>query len=218
MEDPVNIKTTVNRDSLHPWRRFWAKQIDLLFVIPFFLMLLAISGRFSEFKIESNLDSIVIYLLFILFFLFYETICVHLKGKTFGKYLLRVTIQGSGESKIPFAKAFVRSFRAMAFGNAFCIPSLLLIANWLSYNRLVTTGTTSWDFEARAIVKFENLSKARKVFLTISTMIVIGLYAYMNIKSDQNMKDCTLQCEVMMKNGELKEGLTKQRCLEQLCK
>ena len=143
----------------HPWRRNFARQIDnlvggffgcfvlgtVLFVaspkyLDGFLSLIQFPGGFIEVMI---FDYIAI---------FPNAIMIGFTGGNLGKWLMGVKIVDSDYCPIGPAKAFQRELRVWMSGLGMGIPIISLITIFMSYQTLMSSGSTKYDRNLSTVV------------------------------------------------------------------
>ncbi len=163
--------TSVKPEVAHafPWRRYWAKNVDFLLLT---LVFASVVGQFIE---DSALFDFLFYFVMVGVVVVYESFMLAKFQTTAGKWLLKVQVVKRDGSKISFDDSLARSWYCQAWGNGLCVPLLSFIANIIAYNKLNSTGTTSWDEKAGTRIEIGRLSTARKA---VSALVIIGIYGF----------------------------------------
>lgn len=148
----------------HPSRRFFARAVDMLLVVPllylFFFNRFGDHYSFSEVLIgtddtRSLLENpIVIGVILFLLWIPLEAACLATFGATVGKFAFGIRVIGADGNRLSYRTAFVRSIGVFSYGVAFGLPILNLITGAIAHHRLKKTGTTRWDEKAKSSVRF----------------------------------------------------------------
>lgn len=163
---PVEVIPALST-SVHPWRRFWARYLDVFtFSIVF--------GIFLAFFLPSILDQSEVFLSMLILFIwiFAEAALLDTWGTTPGKWLLRISVQGP-TGKPHFSEALNRSFAVWFRGLGFGIPLVSLFTMSAAYNRLKKEGTSSWDQDGQFVVSHGNVG-----FIRTSVVILVIAFLF----------------------------------------
>ncbi len=178
-------KTTKPLDiEIHPWRRCFARGIDL-FLIGLLLGFLKVYVFISHFNIPVPAFIAIVLFLWI----FFEAGFLTLAGKTPGKLFLNISITDSDNKKPLFAKALKRSFsvwiKGMGLGFIVFTPLTMLI----SYYKLKKERITSWDRKGEFKVKYRPTNTTRYVLLALFIVIYsFILYHFISIQTRFNLQ------------------------------
>ena len=141
----------------HPWRRLFARTVDICTagLVLFMLLIFAFSATMPEqaagfAKAIENpiIASVVLYLIW----LPAEALLLSLFGTTPAKWLFGIQVAHPGGNLLSFAAALNRSFLVFVQGVGFGIPFVALFTQLFAYRRLTKTGTTLWDASTTAVV------------------------------------------------------------------
>lgn len=136
--------------AYHPWRRFWARSVDLIFLglgllFVFSIVFGALFPQDAEkyVKVLKNpiFAGIIIYILWIPV----EAAFLSLTGTTPTKWLFGIRVLKKTGAKLSYSEALRRTLLVFIQGEGFGIPIATLFTRLFSYRRLTTTGTTRWD-------------------------------------------------------------------------
>lgn len=169
----------------HPWRRLFARTVDICtagFAL-FLLLIFAISATMPEqaagfAKAVENpiIASVVLYLIW----LPAETLLLSSFGTTPAKWLFGIRVAHSGGNLLSFAEAMNRSFLVFVQGVGFGIPFVALFTQLFAYRRLTKTGTTLWDTSANAVVHHKRWGVFRALVCTAAVFAVLILISALN--------------------------------------
>lgn len=169
----------------HPWRRLFARTVDICtagFAL-FLLLIFAFSATMPEqaagfAKAVENpiIASVVLYLIW----LPAETLLLSLFGTTPAKWLFGIRIEHPGGNLLSLAEALNRSFLVFVQGVGFGIPFVALFTQLFAYRRLTKTGTTLWDTSANAVVLHKKWGVFRALACTAAVFAVLILISALN--------------------------------------
>ena len=153
-----NEKTKLYLDgSYHPWRRFFARTIDLftlgllIFLIVAFLigyLFPSLSNDVSKLLSNEIIAGLVLYLLW----LPAEAAFISLAGTTPGKWLFGIRVFKVNGALLSYSDALERSALVWFKGDGLGIPIVAMFARAIAYDKLKKTGTTSWDKTVGSVV------------------------------------------------------------------
>lgn len=188
---------TFRGDTVPPWRRLFARLLDLfilfwlcvvLFVVfyaipryvpegmqweelmqPLGVLLLAMIAGLGVIVVQP----IAVVAVMCLFSVFVETLFLAKFGTTPAKWLFGIRVVHPDGTLLSLSEAFRRSLRVFAQGLGFGIPFIAPFTSLFAYWRLTKTGTTWWDAATNAVV----LHKKRGVFRTLVWVCMVGVFA-----------------------------------------
>ena len=169
----------------HPWRRLFARTVDICTagLVLFMLLIFAFSATMPEqaagfAKAIENpiIASVVLYLIW----LPAEALLLSLFGTTPAKWLFGIRVAHPGGNLLSFAAALNRSFLVFVQGVGFGIPFVALFTQLFAYRRLTKTGTTLWDTSATAVVLHKKWGVFRALACTAAVFAVLILMSALN--------------------------------------
>lgn len=182
---PVDESKAFLGGQHHPWRRLFARTVDICtagFVL-FMLLIFAFSATMPEqaagfAKAIENpiIASVVLYLIW----LPAEALLLSLFGTTPAKWLFGIRVAHPGGDLLSFAEAVNRSFLVFVQGVGFGIPFVALFTQLFAYRRLTKTGTTLWDTSTRAVVLHQKWGVLRALACTAAVFVVLILMSALN--------------------------------------
>ena len=164
----------------HPWRRLFARTVDICTagLVLFMLLIFAFSATMPEqaagfAKAIENpiIASVVLYLIW----LPAEALLLSLFGTTPAKWLFGIRVAHPGGNLLSFAAALNRSFLVFVQGVGFGIPFVALFTQLFAYRRLTKTGTTLWDTSSSAVVLHKKWGVFRALACTAAVFVVLIL-------------------------------------------
>ncbi len=169
----------------HPWRRLFARTVDICTagLVLFMLLIFAFSATMPEqaagfAKAIENpiIASVVLYLIW----LPAEALLLSLFGTTPAKWLFGIRVAHPGGNLLSFAAALNRSFLVFVQGVGFGIPFVALFKQLFAYRRLTKTGTTLWDTSTTAVVIHKKWGMFRALACTAAVFFVLILMSALN--------------------------------------
>ncbi len=186
-------------DTVPPWRRLFARLLDLFIsfclCVLLFLVLYAIPRYMPEgvhWEDLQNLRQLLGLLLFVMMIVHAVLLqpvaaaiatfllCVPMEalflacfGTTPAKWLFGIRVVHPDGTLLSLSEAFRRSLRVFAQGLGFGIPFIAPFTSLFAYWRLTKTGTTWWDAATNAVV----IHKKRGVFRTLVWVCMVGVFA-----------------------------------------
>lgn len=130
-----------------PWRRYFAKTIDLAIFsnvtgIAFGILV----GLTRPDLLEGSWIALIAFsVVAVVFASPLEALCLSHYKTSFGKFLMATKVVGGDGGKISFSKAFKRTIKSYAVGLAFAIPFVSLLTMGASFSKLENDGVTWWD-------------------------------------------------------------------------
>lgn len=176
IEDINQINSALSTKN-YRWRRYWAKQIDLLLV---FIVVTFVGAMLVE-----DPSTFLVYALAVAGVVVYETALLSQFQTTIGKKLLGISVRTTNGQKLSFDDALVRSWYCQALGNGFCVPTVSMIMNALSFSALGKTGLTRWDQKAGTSVEITPITIARKLSAALLILGFYGFFVAIAILADQ---------------------------------
>lgn len=175
----------------HPWRRFFARTVDLgtsgvalSFLFVFFLLFLVGEGflnpdsaaGFFSFMENPIGAGIIVYLLWIPV----EAAFLSMTGITPAKWVFGIRVLSDTGDKLSYGKSLARAFKVFVQGDGFGISIVLFFTRLFAYRRLTKTGTTLWDASSGSIVTHKKWGVVRAFFSVLSVFIVLFVIGAIN--------------------------------------
>lgn len=141
------LEETRSYSYVKPWRRYFAKTIDLsifsnLTGTAIGIVIGILQPNLLE---ESSMAWIAVSVVAVVFASPLEALCLSRYKTSFGKFLMSTEVVGADGSAISFLQALRRTLKSYAVGLAFAIPFLSLLTLLAGFNRLENNGVTWWD-------------------------------------------------------------------------
>ena len=175
-------KTIVNKPSTHPWKRFFARHIDLTIASFIFGIFFGIFLKllFPAFSIVSHARTfgLISSIIAVFLWVFIEAFFLSTWGTTFGKWFLNIRIQHNEGKKLGFSHALKRSFLVWYRGMGCEIPIILLCTQYNAYFELTKNGITSWDRDCHLSIQHKKLGVIKKIALVLLMVLYVLFFMY----------------------------------------
>ncbi len=177
---PKSGKSKVN---YHPWRRFYARSIDLFLasfmVAGFCLSALGlfapslVAGAVDTFK-NPLISGVIVYV----FWVPLEALFLSRVGATPGKRLFGIQVLTKSGDTLSFPDALQRTFLVWIKGDGLAIPIIAIVTRIYAYKRLKRTGATLWDEAMGSVVTHREFTLSRTIacVLVLVAIAVITLF------------------------------------------
>lgn len=168
----------------HPWRRFFARTVDLLtggaiatYGMGYVLgtIVIGMFGYLPDILINKIVGGIVLLISWMLV----ESVLLYTAGNTPGKWIFGISLRPVSGDKLPFDQALKRSFNVVFQGLGLGIPIVSLVTQIFAYKRLTKTGTTLWDTSAGCVVAHKDWGTARTFICFFTVFLVFFIWAMM---------------------------------------
>lgn len=182
---PVDQSKKFLGEQHHPWRRLFARTVDICTagLVLFMLLIFAFSATMPEQAVgfakaieNPIIASVVLYLIW----LPAEALLLSLFGTTPPKWLFGSRVAHPGGNLPSFAAALNRSFLVFVQGVGFGIPFVALFTQLFAYPRLPKTGTTLWDTSTTAVVLHKEWGVIRAISCTTAVIAMLLLLSALN--------------------------------------
>ncbi len=163
--------------GLHPWRRFFARTIDLFFAVPLLIALHVILPLLFPSKASQIVGAltnpitaaVIIYWLWVPV----EAALLATIGTTPAKWIFGIRVLKFDGRKLAFAEALKRAAFACILGDGLGIPGAALFTRAYAYDRLKKTETTAWDTACGSVVHHSQWGAGRFIGATVVVLIAM---------------------------------------------
>jgi uncharacterized RDD family membrane protein YckC len=154
--------------SAHPWRRFFARTLDLgLFSVLSFILIGGVLTILAPDLLDPFIVLVVIApVLSIILAAPWIALAIGLTGGTPGKWLFGVRVANAEGRPIGIAAAFLRELKVASVGTGLGIPIVSLFFLWQAQEHLVDRKKTTWDEDGEHVVS-HRLVNAWQIILFI---------------------------------------------------
>ena len=167
----------------HPWRRFFARTVDLLTLgVPILLLAAFLVGYLFPQNVNGFVKAlenpITAGIILYLFWLPVEAGFLAVIGTTPAKWVFGISVVSNEGMKLSYASALQRSFLVWIQGEGLGIPLVTLFTRIFAYRRLTRTGTTLWDTSVGSVVKHKKWGAIRataSVLIVLVALMIMGI-------------------------------------------
>lgn len=167
-------------EQLHPWRRYFARIIDLyIFMLLFFLLLGVLFPEMfdsTQSSAKSGGSDYLYGLLALAVYSVFETICLNIFGTTFGKFLYRIQLKTKEGGPLSFSNALKRSLAVWARGLGLGLPLISLVTLIVAYQTLHKEKEASWDRDFQCTIIHHDLSVLRWLTIAVAWLVFLAVY------------------------------------------
>lgn len=174
-EMPIDQSKRFFGGQHHPWRRFFARAVDiwtggiLLFLLLTFSVGYAAPSSAVGFAKAMETPLVAALLLYLLW-IPAEAIFLSFFGATPAKWLFGIRVAHPDGDLLSFSEALKRSVLVWVNGLGIGIPLVALFTQLFAYRRLTRTGTTLWDTSAGAVVTHQRWMAFRALACTVAVV------------------------------------------------
>lgn len=166
----------------HPWRRYFAREIDMLILnlVKLFLLVVVFRIRPMNDWVYTVFGLIVcVHLLWIPA----EALMLHYWGTTPGKWIMGIRVESVNGGTLTISDAMHRAWNVFRYGYGFTIPIYSLWRQYKSYKDYVDYGYVRWDHEWDADIQFRYYYETRKKIM-IGVLVLGCLLVYGAVLND----------------------------------
>lgn len=172
-----DISRDIQLTHPRPWRRFWAKQIDVWIICIGMAILWGLTFPEQAANANDTAAGIVMLALFVPV----DALIMSTFGTTIGKALLGITVTNGG-TRLTIGKAFNRSLNVWIKGLGLGIPIVSLFTMGSAYSDLKHSGRSSWDKDAGNVVSYRDIGAfsiigAVAIFVIVVFLVGLGVAA-----------------------------------------
>ena len=185
---PQPILLADDSKAFHPWRRFFARTVDLVcLALPIYVVFyLALSKMFPDVA-SILLNPLVAAVLSYWLWVPVEAWFLATFGATPAKGLFGISVRATDSQKLAYADALRRTASVCIFGDAFGIPLLSLLTRGVAYKKLRDTGSTTWDVSAGSAVQHQPWGVGRMVSSVLAVTAASILLGFLNLLGKANL-------------------------------
>lgn len=157
---------------VHPWKRYFARAIDLLLLDTLITFILVVILRIRPLNelIYDLLDyTIASHILIIPV----EAFLLHYFGTTPGKWFFGIRIESVNGGLLTLGQAMTRSWSILLRGYGFTIPIYNIWRLYKSYRYYTDNQITIWDEENGAEIQYSYYYDAKKIAIIVITVFLV---------------------------------------------
>jgi hypothetical protein len=166
--------------NLHPWRRYFARMMDLyIFMLVFFFVLGVVFPELFEATPGQPATPGNDYLysfVGLAAYTVFEAISLNVFGITFGKLLYGIKIRMKDGDDIALFTALKRAIFVWLRGLGLGFPLVTLATLIVAYRSLREHGQTSWDRDCNCLILHRELSILRWFVIAITWALLLSTY------------------------------------------
>lgn len=176
-----------------PWRRYFARWMDLLIYTVVWNVFLALVLGVNVFMLMRSaggciLDNIVTTLLMFLV----EPVLLHLFGTTPGKWILGLRVTDNEGKRLSMEEARSRTWKMLLYGMGLGIPIWNQIRLWKSFRGCMEEETQEWEYHSAVTLKDERGWRIAAYFGAVVLLCVVHAFAYSASALPKNRGDITV--------------------------
>lgn len=140
-----SVRQDVVPQLSHPWRRFFARSLDLALCTTLWELLFVLGLRINPSTDAGRIAGLASTLLGFLTMLFLEPLLLRLFAATPGKALFGLRLTDADGAHLSYAEGLSRTWRVIWRGLGLNIPVYRLVRLWKCYKTCCAGETESWD-------------------------------------------------------------------------
>lgn len=167
----ANIRADTAPQVFYPWRRFFARMLDITIYSTFWSALLALVFHVNITNrrgVLNFIDAIIA----IIIMLFVEPLLLKFFGTTFGKWIFGLRLEDENGNHPSYNSGFTRTWGVIGSGLGYNIPIYNLIRLWKSCNRCSANEPQPWDDEL--IYSIKDTKPYRGVLFVGINILIMG--------------------------------------------
>lgn len=184
-EPPLHQSANSFSGQNHPWRRYFARTIDL--ITGGFLVFLgaaflidSLSPRLANYISDLITNEFAAGMLACATWIPVEALLIATTGTTPAKWIFGISIKKANGTYLTFSESLSRSFLVWVQGMFFAIPLAVAVSNYFAYRRLTKTGSTLWDSATNSIVEHRHWGFFRLILVLTVSFLSLMLISILN--------------------------------------
>ena len=173
--------------GIHPWRRFFARMLDLkisMVLVGFiasiffgisFVVTHIFLNSFGGFTFASMIILLLMFISSLVAHVFINAFLISRIGASIGKYLFGVSVYNADGSMLDYQQSLKREWMVFYRGEALWIPIINIIAWVIAYRDLEKEGITSWDRDLATKLLYRTVGVKHYIFVLIGVMLIFNL-------------------------------------------
>ncbi len=164
-----------------PWRRYFARSMDLLIYTVLWNMFLALVFKVNI-GLRSGEGQIWDDYMVLLFMLLAEPVLLAVFGSTPGKWLLGIRVTDNEGRRLTLGEGFSRTWKVLWRGMGMGVPIWSLYRLWKSYKGCMEEETLEWEYDSEIVLKDEKGWRAA-VYLLVGAFLLAVFAAAIQISA-----------------------------------
>lgn len=175
-------KREVRYTEAHPFRRYFARYLDQLFLTSVLLLIVVVFIRIRPF---TDMHNSFLSVFAICLSIPINAICLRLFGTTPGKFAFGIFVRDIDDKNLTFSDAIKREWNVLRFGSGFFIPIYGIIRLFMSFRTHTKGLELSWDYNSNVQYEHWNGKRLASVFLLT---IVSTIFVFISVHNMQMPK------------------------------
>lgn len=181
MEKPSSleiIQEDVVPQANYPWRRFFARWLDLLIYQTLWQVLLAALFHVNSRKIGGDaLGGTLELYAAIAIMVLVEPLLLHLFGTTIGKAVWGLRIELTEGRRLTYQEGLARTWNVLVRGMGFAVPGYNLVRLWKSYKLCMENEPQPWEDQENVSYTIKDTNWYRTAsFIAVNLVLVCVIY------------------------------------------
>ena len=147
-----NLAGDVKPHIFIPWRRFFARMLDLYIYRVIWLLFLAMIMNIQVISRQTG-ETLIDTYVSLLLMLGLEPLLLSKFGTTLGKWIFGIRIYNNDGGKLSYQDAFIRTRRALWRGMGTGLPIYILWREFKSYQEYAKGTVLEWEYDSEMVVK-----------------------------------------------------------------
>lgn len=173
----------IENQVFYPWRRFFARMLDLFIYNVLWSTFLAIGFKVNLVS-RSDWANILDSFIAVVMMLALEPLLLHLFGTTAGKAIFGLRIETANGGHLSYGQGLERTLGVIASGLGFNIPIYNIVRLWKSYNLCMDKEVQPWDYSNSYTIKD---TKGYRTALYIGSHAVLIAILFTIMSAQQNI-------------------------------
>lgn len=188
---PLDQSNSFLGGAHHPWRRYFAKLIDIWTLGFLGLLLLVFVIGYLNPSMAAGLASalsnpILAGLAITAVWIPIEAVLLSVAGNTPARWLYGISIRSIDGTKLGLGKAFERTIMLTIQGMGGGIPIVAFFTQIFAYRRLTKSGTTLWDIATNSVVSHKQWGPIRAFFCVVAAIAWLLTISLINSATNAN--------------------------------
>lgn len=159
----------------HPWKRYFARQVDFLIFTIVTEFLIVVLFRVRPF--QDILGFLNIFWIRYLLWIPIEAVLIHFFRTTPGKWLFGIQIESVNGGPLHIINGMQRAWDILRYGYGFNLPIYSYWRHYRSYKDYKDLGYAQWDYEHGAEYQFEYyFDTKRKIAMGLVIALCVGMF------------------------------------------
>lgn len=188
-KNTVVIEIAEPKEVPHPWRRYFARRVDVALYSLILTAFVAFGLRvdYSSFGAE-----IIIFCFSLLLMLIFEPLQLTLFKTTFGKMLFGLKVVNDEGGRLSYGQGVERVKDVVLYGMGIKLPIIELVRNIISYRRCKAGKTLAWEYESTVEASELRWYNVAGIVVTVLVWMFLLLFIAFAHRLPPNQGDLTV--------------------------